>query len=122
MNTPKLLSNLCRWTARVLGVLMVVSTLIIAIGEGMPNPFTQPMIVQLGFLALALIIVGILAGWRWELSGGIMSLVGWGLLVIPVIKHSPRGMNPFFIVLAVPGILYVASALLRRYRAKHPSA
>ena len=122
MNTSKLFPNLCRWTARIIGVLMVVSTLIIAIAEGMPNPFTQPMIVQLGFLALALIILGILAGWRWELSGGIMSLVGWGLLVIPVIKHSPRGMNPFFIVLAVPGILYVASALLRRYHAKHPSA
>ena len=122
MNTSKLFPNLCRWTARVLGVLMFVSTLIIAIGEGMPNPFTQPVIVQVGFLALALIILGILAGWRWELSGGIMSLVGWGLLVIPVIKHSPRGPNPFFVVMAVPGILYVASALLRRYRAKHPSA
>jgi hypothetical protein len=122
MDNPKLFSNLCRWTARIIGVFMVVSTLIIAIGEGMPNPFTQPMLFQLGFLALALIILGIVAGWRWELSGGIMSLVGWGLLVIPVIKHSPRGMNPFFIVLAVPGILYMASALLRRYRAKHSSA
>jgi len=122
MNTPKLFSDLCRWTARIIGVLMVVSTLMIAIGEGMPNPFTQPMIVQVGFLALALMIVGILAGWRWELSGGIMSLAGWGLLAIPVIKHSSRGMNPFFVVLAMPGILYVASALLRRYRAKHPPA
>lgn len=122
MNTPKLFSNVCRWTARVIGVLMVLLTLIIAIGEGMPNPFTQPVTVQVGFLALALIIVGILAGWRWELSGGIISLLGWCLLIVPVIKNSPRGMNGFVIVLALPGVLYVASALLRRYRAKHPSA
>jgi hypothetical protein len=101
---------------------MVLLTLIIAIGEGMPNPFTQPVTVQVGFLALALIIVGILAGWRWELSGGIISLLGWCLLIVPVIKNSPRGMNGFVIVLALPGVLYVASALLRRYRAKHPSA
>ncbi len=96
--------------------------MMIAIGEGMPNPFTQPVIVQVGFLGLALIVAGILAGWRWELSGGIISLVGWGLLVMPVIYHSPRGMNPFFILLTVPGMLYVTSALLRSYRAKHPSA
>jgi len=122
MNTSKLSPNLCRWTARIIGVLMVVSTLIIAIGEGMPNPVTQPVIVQVGFIALALLIIGILAGWRWELSGGIVSLLGWCLFLLPVIKHSPRGMNPFVIVLAVPGILYVASALLRPYRAEPPSA
>jgi Na+-driven multidrug efflux pump len=103
-------------------MLMVVSTLIIGIGEGMPNPFTQPVIVQVGFLALALIIIGILAGWRWELSGGIISLFGWCLFLLPVIKHSPRGMNLFVIILALPGALYITSALLRRYYEKHPSA
>jgi len=101
-------------------MLMVLLTLIIGMGEGMPNPITQPVIVQVGFLALALIIIGILAGWRWELSGGIISLFGWCLFILPVINHSPRGMNWFVIVLALPGALYITSALLRRYYEKHP--
>jgi len=94
---------------------------LIAIGEGMPNPFTQPMPVQFGFLALALVMIGILGGWRWELAGGILSLVGWGLFVVAVM-HPPRGLNWFVGALALPGLLYVAGALLRRYDERHQAA
>ena len=79
--------------------------------------FTQPTRVQVGFLALALILIGILAGWRWELSGGITSLFGWCLFLVPVM-NSPRGPTWFEIALAVPGALYVTSALLRRSHEK----
>lgn len=72
----KSLATACRWTARIAGTVLVVLVMIIAIGEGLPNVFTQPWNVQIGFLALALMLVGILAGWRWELFGGIGSLVG----------------------------------------------
>jgi hypothetical protein len=94
---------------------------VIAIGEGMPNPFTQPMPVQVGFLALALMMIGILGAWRWELAGGIVSLLGWSLFVVAVM-HSPRGLTWFVGILALPGMLFVAGALLRRYDERHPSA
>lgn len=123
MNKNKITNDvaLCRWTARVIGTLLVILTVTIAVGEGMPNPFTQPIAVQIGFLALALILVGILAGWRWELSGGIISLFGWCLFFLAVI-NSPRGLTWFIIALGLPGALYVTSALLRRYHEKHPAA
>ncbi len=101
----------CRWTARILGALLVILMLIIAIGEGMPNPFTQPWGVQIGFLALALIMIGILAGWRWELLGGLLATAGWCLFVGLV--ASVKNLNWFIALLALPGILYLASALLR---------
>jgi hypothetical protein len=75
MNTTRLLTAACRWTARIIGTLLVLIIVLFAIGEGMPNPFTQPMTVQVGFLALALIMIGILGGWRWELAGGTLSLI-----------------------------------------------
>jgi len=118
--TTKLLATILCWTARVVGTVLVGLTLFIAIGEGMPNPFTQPVGVQIGFLALAFILIGILAGWRWELSGGIISLFGWCLFTASVIQ--PSRMNWFVIALALPGALYVTSALLRRYHEKHPAA
>jgi hypothetical protein len=121
MNTTRLLAASCRWTARILGTLLVLMIVLIAVGEGMPNVFTQPVSVQVGFLALALMMIGILAGWRWELAGGILSLVGWGLFVMAVL-HPARGLNWFVSALAVPGILYLAGALLRRCERQHESA
>ncbi len=115
----KLLVSACRWLARIVGAFLVVSVVVIAIGEGMPNLFTQPAKVQLGFLALAVIMIGILAGWRWELAGGILSLAGWCLFCVPI-ENTRRGLNWFCWALMLPGALYLTSALLRRHNEKHP--
>jgi hypothetical protein len=111
----------CRWLARIVGTLLVILAVYIAIGQGMPDPFTQPTGVQVGFLALAFIFIGILAGSRWELSGGIILLFGWCLFLVSVI-NSPRGLTGLVIALAAPGALWVTSALLRRYYENHLSA
>jgi len=103
---------LSRWTARIGGALLVGVVVCIAIGEGVPNLFTQPVRIQLGFLGLALLLIGILAGWRWELGGGILSIFGWVLFLVTILK-SPRALRTFD--LALPGALYVMSALLRRW-------
>ena len=121
MITTRLLAGTCRWTARILGTLLVLMIVLFAVGEGMPNPFTQPISVQIGFLALALLVIGILGAWRWELAGGTLSLVGWSLFVVAVM-HPPRGLNWFVGALALSGLLYVAGALLRRYGERHQSA
>ena len=115
----KQLAAACRWLARIVGALLVVFIVCLAIGEGMPNPFAQPAKVQVGFLALAMIMAGILAGWRWELAGGILSLAGWCLFCVPI-ENSRRGLNWFCWALALPGALYLASALLRGRNEKHP--
>ena len=119
-NSSAVVAAVCRWTGRIAGAVLVVLTVSIAIGEGMPNPFTQPGGIQVGFLTLALLLIGILAGWKWELAGGILSLLGWGSFVLAVIP-SARRLTGFVLLLALPGILYVTSALLRRWQPKHPS-
>jgi len=113
-HTFKLLAGTCRWTARVLGSLFVLVLLAIAIGEGVPNPFTQPLRVELGFLGLGLIMLGSLTGWRWDLAAGIVSVTGWCVFVLAVML--PKRPNAFVWALAVPAVLFLASALLRRHR------
>ena len=113
MNTVKLLAAVCSWTARVAGALLVIFAVVIAVGEGMPNPFTQPLAIQIGFLALAMILIGILAGWRWELAGGVLSLAGWCLFFGSVV--GVKRLNVFVSLLALPGILYLISAWLSRH-------
>jgi hypothetical protein len=116
INASKIIAATCRWTARVLGVVFLVSVIILAIGEGMPNPFTQPVGVQMGFLTLAVLLAGMLAGWIWELAGGILSLAGWlGFVVVAV---SLRHMTGFVVVMALPGLFYLASVYLR-WRSRH---
>jgi hypothetical protein len=121
VNLFKIEAAVCRWAARALGAVLVFITIMIAIGQRMPNPFTQPIVVQIGFLALALIVGGILAAWRWELWGGLVSLFGWVLFFTAVIGPL-RGLNGFVAALALPGVLYVASAVLRNRGQKRLSA
>lgn len=115
----KLLAAIFRWTARVVGIVLVGFILLLAIGEGVPNPFAQPWVVQIGLLALALVLFGILLAWRWEFSGGIMSLAGWVLFMV---AERINWQHPFFfILLAIPSLLFLSSSFLRRYGEKRKS-
>jgi hypothetical protein len=109
----KWLAAACRWTARILGTFLVFGCVSIAIGEGMPNPLTVALPMQVMFLAFALSLIGILAAWRWEFAGGVTSLAGWCIFVIGS-AISPRGLAVMTVVLAVPALLYLASVRLRR--------
>jgi hypothetical protein len=105
LNKSLLSANLCRWAARIFSLLLASLVLLIAIVEGAP----------LGaFVVLGLLVISLLAGWRWELPGGLISTAAWGIFLVAVIR-SPRGFHPFALVLALPGALYIASALLRRF-------
>jgi len=119
MNT-KLLAIIFRWIARVIGNVLVGLTLILAIGEGVPNLFMQPFLIQLGFLALVLVLSGILLAWRWEFLGGILSLVGWVLFILAERVHWQHSL--FFILLVVPSMLFLGSSFLHRHYENHKSA
>lgn len=109
----KWLAVACRWTARILGTFLVFGCVFIAIGEGMPNPLAQTLPLQVMFLAFALLLIGILAAWRWEFAGSVTSLAGWCVFIVGV-AISPRGLTVTAVFLALPGLLYLASAYLRR--------
>ena len=122
-NASELMAGICRWSARILGSLLLLVVLVIAVGEGVPNPLAQPLPVQLGFLGLALLVGGILVGWRWELPGGIISFTGWCVFVLAVM-HPKTRINVFVWLLAAPSLLYLAASLLSRDRRQpaHPSS
>jgi hypothetical protein len=106
MNT-KLLATIFCWTARVIGSLLVGFILLLAIGEGVPDLFTQPFVIQIGFLALTLVVLGILLAWRWEFVGGTISLAGWILFI--VVEKISLQHSDFFILLSVPSLLFLGS-------------
>ncbi|PTY08424.1 hypothetical protein DB347_02240 [Opitutaceae bacterium EW11] len=99
----------------MLGVGLLLICLVIMIGEGAPNPLTQPPRVLMGFVALALLALGILLGWISEAWGGALSIFAWTMFVL-ITRVSLSGPRLFVVLLAVPGILYLASAAFRRTR------
>ncbi len=103
----------CRWSARIISTLLIGIIAALAIGEGMPNPFSHALspIERFGFAGLALIALGFLAGWRWELAGGIASIVGVCMVFGPTMVNGR--ITWFIAALLVPGALYMASHLLR---------
>ena len=103
MTTRNALGALCRWTARVIAALLLGLFLIFAIGEGLPNPLTLPPVKQAEFLAFIFVFGGVLVGWRWELLGGLLSLVSAGLFQVAGLS-SGVGNHPasFFVALAIP--------------------
>jgi hypothetical protein len=98
-----------RWSARITGLLLVALVLLIAAGEGVFNPLKAPAPVQVESVALILILVGFLVGWRSERLGALLALVGFAVFTateLAVNGKPPGGAIP---LMAVPGILYLAS-------------
>lgn len=82
MNRKYLLAAV-RWTARILGSLLVILVLTIAVGEGffypgegLPNPFEQPLPTQIKFAGMLAILIGMLVGWKWEGIAAVLILGG----------------------------------------------
>lgn len=118
--STKLLATVLRWIARVIGIVLVGLVLLLAIGEGVPSPFSHPFVITIGLLALTLVVSGILLAWRWELSGGIVSLAGWVLFIVAERINWQHSF--FFVLLAVPSLLFLSSSFLRWHHEKHKSA
>jgi hypothetical protein len=107
----------CRWAGRILGVIFISFIVFMyfgyaAEGRGFPNPFQQPFSLwfHVPLVGMILIVIGTLAGWRWEFAGGLTAVIGVTLVVVTQ-KYGVKGM-PLF--LGIPGILYLVSAGLRR--------
>ena len=100
-------ANVIRWSARILGGLLFLMLVLFAIGEGLPNPMTQPTVVKIELFAMFAMSLGCLAGWKWEWFGGILVLGGYTCFC----AEEWQTLNvqfPFGLVLFV-GLLYLVS-------------
>ncbi len=105
------ISLLARWTARSASVLLVLMVLAFLVGEGVPGVrgrLTWTQICQ--FAAFAVVLVGLLAAWRWEWPGALAALLGLGLfegIEFAVRGGFAVGAFPWF---AVPAVFYLLAS------------
>ena len=115
MPVDPLLLRLLRWSARLLGALLVGLVFLIAAGEGLPRAD------QLGarewslFLALAAIVFGHLLLWFHAVPGATVGLAGYALFLgIQGDLLSPR--LTFIHQLALPSMLALLAAFWSQLR------
>jgi serine/threonine protein kinase len=68
-----------RWVARIGGTLLLVLFGIFIVAEGLPPVATQPEGVQLNFVALGLMLLGFIIGWKREGTAALLVASGWTL-------------------------------------------
>ena len=114
--------RLVRWSARVTSLLLFGLVIVMVIGlGGPPNIFRQPTPVQLELTALGLMLLGLVIGWVREGLGGLLVLLGLAAfngVELAVNGQPARGAFPLF---AVPGALFLVSALLRHRDTQAPA-
>jgi hypothetical protein len=111
-----------RWAARVTAALLVLLVAAFVIGEGLPDPRRLSAAEAGQLVALLTMVLGLLAGFRWEVLGGaavLTALAAFYLINVAKVGKIPGGAFPLF---AVPGLLYLISAALRRRDLQTPVA
>jgi hypothetical protein len=109
------LHRLAHWSARITGLLLFGLVIAVVIGHGgPPNVFHQPTPVQLEFAALGLMLLGLVIGWLREGLGGLLVLLGLAAFNTVELAVNGRPALGAFPLFAVPGALFLLSALLRR--------
>lgn len=114
MTTRKAAQTALRWSARIIGALLVGLVLLFALGEGVRfrdfDAVTGSMAVVF-LVALA----GMVVLWRWELIGGVMVLVGMGgFYAIDFLASGDLPSGWVLPVCFVPGVLALVSWAVRR--------
>ena len=83
-----------RWTARIVGGLVLITVVSIAIGECYPNPLTLKTGELVSSALMLAMILGIPVAWRWELVGGGMLVTGY--VAFLAVESIARGKCAFF--------------------------
>ena len=100
------------WTPRVIGTLLFVMLIVFAVGEGIPNPIKQSLVVRIEMLAMFIMWFGLLIAWKSELIGGMLIFLGYTSFCV-LEWQAPSIKFPFGLFLFV-GLLYIFSWLSKK--------
>ena len=109
--------KIIHWVARIWGTLNLAFILLFVIahlvgsvtgrGEKLGNPTTDFILFPLS------IIIGLAIALKWELAGGVITILG---IILFHISRADMGFNLLIDSLAAPGVLYLLYWLLDRIK------
>ena len=101
---------------------MMIGWVCVAVAELFHPDFYLPPALKLQGAALAVVFAGYALGWRWELAGGLLAVVGTAAFFAIntfIVGTTPELAAAWF---AVPGVLYLEAWRHGRRGEAHPKA
>ena len=113
----KQMAKMVRWVARGLGVGAVVLFVILAIRDGLPDPLVLGVAEEVLYAALALMLIGVLAAWKWEIAGVVVTFTGY------VLEWWAEGISPapLFSLFPLAGCFFLIAWLLEHQPSAAPA-
>ena len=100
----RLILTMLRWTARVVGIALLILIATFAVGEGVPNPLAMSVLENLLTIGILTMLVGQLLAWKWEGLGGLLIVGGFALFAI--VNHG-ISFNIVFGPWLATGLMYL---------------
>jgi hypothetical protein len=97
------LTVIVRWLGRLLGLLGFLFVVMFAVGEGVPVPWKQSFTVQFELTGTALMVTGLVAGWKCERTAAVLIAGGWLVFITAGRRLPPWPFTLFLIVAALYG-------------------
>ncbi|MFN7964583.1 MAG: hypothetical protein U0V87_02705 [Acidobacteriota bacterium] len=107
-----------RWTARILVAVLAITVVAILVDKGLPAVASISPSVVLQSIALLAIVVGLVAGWRWELAGGAVALFGTALFC--TVEWFVTGRLPNAFVFALVALTAMLLLIAGWWHRTHP--
>lgn len=107
-----MIPQMVRWTARLSSLAVIAFILMMAFGE--PGRPTPTEVVGIIFFPVLLCIGFLLAWWREDVGALVATFGLVGFYVWHVAARGQPARGPWFFVLWLPTLLFLASWLLRR--------
>ena len=110
------------WVVKAAGMVLLLLVVVIAVGEGLPNPLklTTVELVQMTNFVAAL--SGLVLALRWQGLGGLVTVAGIFLFsTVETIEHQKLFAGAWFFVIASIGIANLVCWSLKRMRTKRGS-
>ena len=91
----KRIISILRWLTRLMGVLLILVIILFALGEHLPNPSILTLEEKLEFIALFIMLAGLIFAWKYEAYGGLTVIAGY--IFFCIIERKILGQGVFFI-------------------------
>jgi len=110
------------WVVKAAGMALLLLVVVIAVGEGLPNPLkltTVELVQMINFVAA---LSGLVLALRWQGLGGLVTVAGIFLFsTVETIEHQKLFAGGWFFVIASIGIANLVCWSLKRMRTKRGS-
>ena len=117
----KKLSQTFRWTARVIGILLIMFCLFFFIGSRVDSQNPLEAYNVLTFAVLGIGLIGLFLAWWKEVQGGILSLLGFVVFNLLAVFSPVEGSSYGFFLLfpLIPSALHLLAWWLERNHTKN---